>query len=267
MKRPILVTILFLLTAAFVDAHEFWLQTKKFHYKVGEEMNVEFIVGENFQGEPWDLMRHKVERLEVHTGITVKNLIKEVKDVKGKNLTYKFDREGTHLVAMESDFAYIELEAEKFNDYLKDDGLDNILDERTRSGRMGEGSKEFYKRYAKLIVQCGAKLDATFRRSAGFRYEIFPLANPASLKSGDYLDCRVMWEGKPEPHAMVKVWSFVGNRIFLQNIYTENDGTIRFPISSYGPWMVSSVKMVPSEKEGADYQSLWASIVFEIKAP
>ena len=81
------------------------------------------------------------------------------------------------------------------------------------------------------------------------------------------VDCRVMWEGKPEPHAMVKVWSLVGNRIFLQNIYTENDGTIRFPISSYGPWMVSSVKMIPSEKEGADYQSLWASIVFEIKAP
>ena len=128
MKRPILVTILLLLTAAFVDAHEFWLQTKKFRYKVGEEMNVEFMVGENFQGEPWDLKRHKVERLEVHTGITVKNLLKEVKDFKGKNLTYKFDREGTHLVAMESDFAYIELEAEKFNDYLKDDGLDNILD-------------------------------------------------------------------------------------------------------------------------------------------
>ncbi len=259
--------MLLLLVAVIGDAHEFWLLTKKFQYKIGEEMNVEFMVGENFQGESWDLSRHKVERLEIHTGITVKNLIKDVKDIKGKNLSYKFDREGTHLVAMESDYAFIELEAEKFNAYLEDDGLENMLDERKQSGRLKDGAKEYYKRFAKLIVQSGAKLDYTFRRSAGFRYEIFPLENPAALKSGDYLDCRVVWEGKPAASVMVKVWSHVGNRIFLQNIYTENDGTIRFPISSYGPWMVSSVKMIPSEKEGADYQSHWASLVFEIKQP
>lgn len=228
-------------------------------------MRVSFLVGENFEGEPWDLNRHKVERLEVHAGIAVKNLIKEVKSDKGSNLAYKFDREGTHLVAMESDFAFIELDAEKFNAYLEEDGLENIQEARKKTGRTEEGSREFYKRYAKLIVQCGIRTDATFRRSAGFRYEIFPLANPADLKSGDYLDCWVTWEGKPVPHTMVKVWSHVGNRIFLQNIYTENDGTIRFPISSLGPWMVSSVKMIPSEKDGADYMSHWASLVFEIK--
>ncbi len=267
MKRTVSSLVVLFIVAGISDAHEFWLLTKKFQYKVGEEMNVEFMVGENFQGEPWDLSRHKVERLEIHTGVTVKNLMKDVKDAKGKNLTYKFDREGTHLVALESDYATIELEAQKFNAYLQEDGLEDILDERKHSGREKEGAKEYYKRFAKLIVQCGTKLDATFRRSAGFRYEIFPLANPATLKSGDYLDCRVMWEGKPAPHMMVKVWSHVGNRIFLQNIYTENDGTIRFPISSYGPWMVSSVKMIPSETEGADYQSHWASLVFEIKQP
>jgi hypothetical protein len=58
----------------------------------------------------------------------------------------------------------------------------------------------------------------------------------------------------------------VGNRIFLQNIYTEKDGTIRFPVSSPGPWMVSAVKMIPSEREGADYMSHWASLVFEVPA-
>jgi len=50
----------------------------------------------------------------------------------------------------------------------------------------------------------------------------------------------------------------------LQNLFTENDGTVRFPISATGPWMVSSVKMIASEKEGAEYHSLWASLVFGI---
>lgn len=168
---------------------------------------------------------------------------------------------------MESNFAFIELEAEKFNQYLEEDGIENILEERNRTGRKNDGAKEFYKRYAKLIVQCGGRIDGTFRRNAGFRYEITPVNHPAMLKPGDYLDCRLTWEGKPVPHTMVKVWSFVGNRIFLQNIYTENDGTIRFPISSSGPWMVSSVKMLPTGQEGADYESHWSSLVFEIKAP
>lgn len=267
MRKFIGTGFFFLLVAAFSQGHEFWLQSTKYRYNVGEEMNVAFMVGENFQGEPWDLGRHKVERLEIHTGITVKKLEKQVTPTKGKNLTYKFDREGTHLVALESNFAFIELSADTFNTYLEEDGLENIRDERRRSGRTGERAKEYYKRYAKMIVQCGTKLDNTFRRSAGFRYEIFPLANPASLKPGDYLDCQVMWEGKPAANVMVKVWSHVGNRIFLQNIYTEKDGTIRFPISSTGPWMVSSVRMIPSEQEGADYQSQWASLVFEIQSP
>jgi hypothetical protein len=28
---------------------------------------------------------------------------------------------------------------------------------------------------------------------------------------------------------------------------------------------VSTVKMIPSEKPGADYQSMWSSLVFEIQ--
>lgn len=264
MKRVVSTGLLLIFLSLAGSAHEFWLLTKKFRYQVGEVMDVAFMVGENFQGEPWDLAKHKVERIEIHQGATVKRLENQVTPTKGKNLSYKFDREGTYMVAMESNFAFIELDAEKFNQYLEEDGLEAIADERKKAGRTGEGAKEFYKRYAKLVVQCGDRQDASFKRSAGFRYEIFPMSNPASLKPGDYLDCQVMWEKRPAPHAMVKVWSFVGNRIFLQNIYTENDGTTRFPISSAGPWMVSSVKMIQSEQPGADYQSQWASLVFEI---
>ena len=264
MKRKVLITLIVILASALTQAHEFWLQPNVYRFKVGEEMKVDFMVGENFSGEFWDLNRHRVERMEMHAGTMVKNLLKEVKSTAGKNLTYKFDREGTYLLALESDAAFIELEAEKFNAYLKEDGLDNILDARTNASQLDKPAKEYYKRFAKLLVQSGSKTDETFRKRMGFRYEIVPLTNPYTLKSGDYLECRVLWEGKPAPHALMKVWSHTGNRIFLQNIYAEDDGTIKFPLSSKGPWMVSSVKMIPSEKEGADYQSLWASLVFGI---
>jgi uncharacterized GH25 family protein len=264
MKKRFLTTFSVLLVISLAQAHEFWLQSSGFRFKMGETMVVDFVVGENFTGEFWDLKRHKVEKVSIHAGPMVKDLMKEVKSSAGKNLSYKFDREGTHLLALETNVAYIEMEADKFNDYLREDGIENILEARTQAKELDKPSKEFYNRFAKLLVQSGAKTDETYRKRMGFRYEIVPLVNPYLLKSGDYLECRVLWEGKPSPHSLVKVWSHIGNRTFLQNIYTENDGTIKFPISSSGAWMVSSVRMIASEKEGADYQSMWASLVFGI---
>ena len=265
MKQKLLLTFIISLVVALTQAHEFWLQPKKFRYTVGEEMKVAFMVGESFTGEFWDLNRHKVERLDIQSLGMVKNLLKEVKQTAGGNLSYKFIKEGTHLLALESNSAYLELEGAKFNAYLKEDGMDEILDARTSANELDKPSKEYYKRFAKLLVQSGARTDDTFRKRVGFRYEIVPLQNPYTLKSGDYLECRVLWEGKPSPHSMVKIWSHAGNKTFLQDLYTEDDGTVKFPISSEGPWMVSSVKMVASEKEGADYESFWASFVFAIE--
>jgi uncharacterized GH25 family protein len=63
----------------------------------------------------------------------------------------------------------------------------------------------------------------------------------------------------------VKVWGHVGNKIFLQNAYTEDDGTVKFPISATGAWMVSTVKMERAKKAGADWESSWASLVFSVE--
>ncbi len=125
--------------------------------------------------------------------------------------------------------------------------------------------KEFYSRYTKLLIQCGDKLDDTYKQKANLRLEIIPLQNPYALKSGDYMQCLLLFNGKPCPHQMVKIWNKIGNASIAQNAFSENDGTIKFPISSKGPWMVSTVKMISSEKPGADWQSFWGSLVFGIE--
>ncbi len=123
----------------------------------------------------------------------------------------------------------------------------------------------FYSHDVKLLIQAGAKTDDTFNKKIGARVEIIPKQNPYLLKSGDYLQCLVLFDGKPCAHQMIRVWSKIGNNTFEQNNYTENDGTIKFPISSKGPWMVSTVKMVPSEKPGAEWQTFWSNLVFGIE--
>lgn len=261
-----MVALMVVLTFSLLTkAHEFWMRPQKFRFEVGEEMKVDLMVGENFEGEFWDLLKHKVVKLELYHSLLKIDLTTDVKPTKGKNVSYKFAAEGTHLFALQSNAAFIELEGGKFNAYLKEDGLENILQRRTQKNELDQPAKEHYSRYAKLLVQCGSRTDEVYKRKVGLKHEIIPLNNPAVLKSGDYLECRVLFENKPAQHQLVKVWNLIGNRTFLQNIYTEDDGTIKFPISNAGPWMVSTVRMEPSENVQVDYESSWASLVFGIE--
>jgi uncharacterized GH25 family protein len=265
MNRKVILLCALVVFQTIAMAHEFWLRPKKFRYAIGEEAKVDFLVGENFNGEYWDLSLHKVEKLELITSTGRRDLTTSVKAGKGNNLTYKIAMQGTHLFALRSDKASIELDAVKFSDYLAEDGIENIIQLRKQNGETDKPAKEHYQRFAKLLLQGGSTPDEVYKRNVGFPLEIIPESNPYRLKSGDYLSCKIILNNKPLAHQMVKVWSIVGNRSFLQNMYTENDGTVKFPLSSKGPWMVSTVWMDEANAGDVDYESMWASLVFGIE--
>jgi uncharacterized GH25 family protein len=263
MKRLYAFIFVFVLWL-IAPAHEFWLQPDRFRFQPGETAVIDFMVGEHFTGTFWDMERHRAEAVRWMTAGTDRDVTAQVKKQKGKNLEVTMPTAGTQLFALRSNAAYIEMASEKFDEYLAEDGIDNILNER-RAHSSSAPVRELYTRCAKLLVQVGNRIDETFKRHAGHPLEIVPLQNPYSLTSGDYLDCRVLYNRAPLAHQKVKVWSFIGRRVFLQNIFTEKDGAIRFPISNRGPWMVSTVKMEKSANPQADYESLWATLVFGIE--
>jgi len=253
---------LFLMTLA--QAHEFWLQPAKFFLAPGERVDVRFMVGENFMGEPWDLTVHQIEKLDLYQTTGVLDVRDSVKAT-ANNLRISLMDEGTSLLAMQSSNAKIELEAEKFNAYLTEDGQDDVLEVRRKTNSLNKPGKEFYSRYTKLLLQVGEKKNDTYKKVVGFPIEIIPEKNPYLLKKGDPVRFTILFEGKPIFGAKVKVWNRFDNRTTIQNIYTEKNGVIETHISNPGPWMVSVVKMVPSKDKGADWQSYWGSLVFGIK--
>jgi uncharacterized GH25 family protein len=256
--------ISFLLLMCLLQSHEFWMTPTKFKVKAGEELAVSFMVGENFTGQAWDVAKG-VEKIQLFEKGQAKDLKPNMPGAKGGKLKIAMANPGTKMVALISQPAFIELDAEKFNQYLTEDGLEEVADWRSKNGQENSSARELYTRYSKLIVQVDGLLDDTWRKQVGHKLEIIPDQNPGAIKSGDYMGCQVLYQGKPMPHILVKVWGHVGNRIFLQNIYSENDGTIKFPISASGPWMVSAVKMEKSKKPEADWESSWASLVFNVE--
>ena len=263
MKR-ILLTIFFLTLLTLAGAHEFWLQPSRFLFTVGEKLLVSFLVGENFMGEPWDLRKHRIEKLELHQLTKSRDLADSVKEGAKDNLQITLREEGTHMLLMQSNNAFAEMEGEKFNAYLKEDGLDEVLDHRQRTNTLSTSAKESYARYSKLLIQVGDKKDDTYKKVAGFPVEIIPEKNPYALKIGDVIRFKILFQGKPSFGTKVRVWNRFDNRTTVQNIYTEKDGTMETRLSGKGPWMVSVVKMIPSKQVGSDWQSYWGSLVFGV---
>jgi len=68
MKR--LIVIAFVAISVLAAAHEFWLQPKKFRYNVGEDVKIDFLVGENFTGEAWQQLSPRREITSVTNWLT-----------------------------------------------------------------------------------------------------------------------------------------------------------------------------------------------------
>jgi len=248
-----------------VQAHELWMQPDKFTFKAGENLVVSFMAGENFIGAPWDLKTHRLTKLELKQQTKSTNLLDLLTSPERKTLTIPLKDEGTHLLLMQTENTFIELEGEKFDEYLKEDGLDEIYALRQKTNILNKPSSEYYSLHSKLLVQVGSHTDDTFRKVAGFPIEIIPERNPYMLKKGDPVRFRILFEGKPLFGAKVKVWNRFNNRTTIQNIYTEKSGMIETHISNPGRWMVSVVKMVPSKQDGAEWQRYRGSLVFGVE--
>ncbi len=265
MNKKIVIPILLFVAIALISAREFWLQPLKFVYKPGEKLVMNFKSGENFMGEPWDLQKNQIESLVLQHLSSSSSVLDSIKEDRNNNLILTLKAEGSYLLSMQTKNALNEWEAEKFNSFLKENGLDEILDRRTKTNTLASPTKEYYSGYTKLLLQVGEKKDDTHKKVNGFPVEILPLENPYALKIGDPIHFKILFDGKPVFGVRVKVWNRFDNRTTIQNIYTEKNGTLETRVSSPGPWMVSVVRMVPSKQSGADWQSYRGSLVFGIE--
>jgi uncharacterized GH25 family protein len=265
MKFRVIALSSLLILSFLAEAHEFWLHPERFRLNAGETLAVSFKIGENFTGEPWKFRKQRVELLNLYgdDGYQQK-LIDRIVDGDKENLKVTFERDGTHIIALQTNNAFIKTDGEKFNAYLKEDGLDEAYDFRLANNQLADSASELYSRYTKLLVQVGDKLSNTHLKELGFPIEIVPLENPYAVKVGDKIHFKVLYQGKPLFGARVKVMNRYNNRTLIQNIYTEKDGTMETTLSNRGLWMVHVVKMIPSKDKKAEWQSYWGNIVFGI---
>lgn len=258
-KKTLLI-FFFLITHCF--AHEFWLNPEKFYYEKGSIATIALQVGEDFEGSPW---KGSITRLSLFSPFQGETIIRPELDTLKRSLKVLFEGEGTNILVLQNKPSKIELDAEKFNAYLKEDGLEEILEFRKKNGLENTAGREIYERCAKLLLKVGKLQDKNFSRNTNLPLEIIPLNNPYSGKIGkkQKIYFSVKFQGKPAANLSIKFWQKVGTELIKKEAKTSASGEVSFEFLHQGKVMISCVKMIPHDNSAeADWHSYWASLVF-----
>jgi uncharacterized GH25 family protein len=257
------IIFLFLIIISSLSAHEFWLNPDKFIYKRTEEVNIRFLVGENFEGENWKGNNERIKSLQIYYGGVDDDLSPFVTEAAGDSIEYSMIDEGTNMIAFNSNNSFIDLEPSKFEEYLEEDGLTNALEYRKRNNERGCRGREFYQRCAKTLIQIGDIKDKTFSFATDLVIDIIPYSNPYELNNKELFRAKIFYKRSPLPNALIKVWHRINEKTEKKELRTDSNGEIAFPVTIKGKWMVSTVKMERLiDNPIADWQSYWGSLTW-----
>ena len=265
-----LLAFLLIATVASALAHEFWIFPENFFPKVGEKLAWRIQVGENYEGERWGGGSRRVERLRLLTTAGEKALTATVRqsDSQVEPPAVAIEVPGTQMLVLETNNSFIELEADKFEAYLKEDGLQLALDYRQKNAEQQKIGREFYRRCAKAILQVGDATNDLPSKPTALDLDIIPLQNPYAMQPGSPLTCRVLYQQKPLANAMVRCWRRVNGQTEVEFKQTDVKGEATFDLPKKGKaaYMLSSVHMVRlTGNDKADWQSLWGSVTFGMR--
>jgi len=261
-KKFFLTTLLFSILI-LLSSHEFWLCPDKFKYKQGEQINIRFFIGENFEGINWKGNKEKIKSLRLYYGGVRDDLSTNISNEEGDSLQLIMLDEGTNMISFNSTNTYIEIEAPKFNEYLHDDGLVNAIEYRKQFNETDSMGHELYQRSVKTLIQVGNKRDNTYSIPTDLPVDIIPLSNPYNLKTGDSLHAKILFQQQPLSNYLINLWWRVNDKTIKKSFMSDENGEVFFPVTSSGKWMLSVVKMMRLENDQkAQWQSYWGSLTW-----
>jgi uncharacterized GH25 family protein len=257
--KSILITTLLLVATPALLAHDFWIEPSTFRPAVGANVSVSLRVGQELIGDPVPRDSASIERFVLRDA----GADRDIGGFEGQDPAgwFRVQSAGIQVIGYRSKPRPVELPAGKFEQYLRDEGLERIVALRAKSGDSAKPSKEIFSRCAKSLLLAGdGKGGAVFSKPLGLRYELIPESNPMTAAE---LKVRALYEGKPLANALLVALDRDDPSVRI-DVRTDAGGRAAFHLPKNGVWLIKSVQMIAAPAgSGADWESLWASLTFE----
>jgi uncharacterized GH25 family protein len=261
--RSLFVVVAIALLSVPLAAHDMWIEPTTFFPQPGEIVSLRLRVGEDLLGDPLLLDSSLVNQFVVKDGDGIRPVVR--RDGRDPAGLVRLAAPGVHVIGYRSNPSAIEIPADMFNQYLKEEGLDGVSARRASRNEARAPAREIFSRCAKSLVFSGANADTAGDRQLGFTLELVAERNPYGLRADQDLPVRLVYENRPLSGALVVAINRL-NPAEKLSARTAADGRVRFKLRRDGMWLIKAVHMVPAPQDAqAEWASFWASLTFEMR--
>ena len=244
-------------------AHDFWIDPDRFDLQANDTVALTLRQGVRMKGDSLPYLTPLIDDFST----TDQTGRKVIQSMMGNDPAARLVIEpGTTLVGYQSNRDYVAIEPQKFRQYLDDEGLDNIADERQKRGEQNDRAREYFIRCSKLLLQAApVSGNEIFSTQLGYTLELMPETDPSVLPAGGELGVQLLYLKQPVSGVLVSAVSkdYPDEPIESR---TDVDGRARLTLRRSGTWLIKAVHMIRLENDNkADWESYWASLLFHLR--
>jgi uncharacterized GH25 family protein len=244
------------------QAHELWLMPSSFEPVRGEAVDVDLRVGAGWPGERVARQPEQVLRLALLDAAGERTL-PGVRGAAPAAVAVPHVA-GVSWLVYRSDRLALTLDAPTFERYLREEGLEHVIDARAQHGESASTGRELYSRCAKTLLRVDGDVTG-FDRPTGLTLELILMSDPRVADPGSSLRMRVLHRGQPLGGVLVKALPKNGGPSVQAR--STADGGVDLPLSATGVWLLNAVHMERAPRgSAADWESLWSSLVLHVGA-
>jgi uncharacterized GH25 family protein len=250
------------LSGASLAAHDMWIEPTAFTPDAGKVIAVRLRVGQDMLGDPLPRDSGLIDQFVVIDASGRRPVVgRDRADPAG---LLRIEQPGLSIIAYSSHPTPIVLEAEKFNQYLTEEGLETVAALRAQRKQTNVPAREAFARCAKSLIVAGTTTAQQQDRAVGFTLELVAERNPYLMRANDDMPVRLLYKGQPLAGALVVAMNRLSPEAKIK-ARTDATGHVRLRLAQRGMWLIKAVHMVPAPAGlDAEWASYWASVTFAL---
>lgn len=170
---------------------------------------------------------------------------------------------GHFLLAARTTPNFIELDAEKFEAYLRHERLEYVSEFRKNGAEATRPGRELYSKYVKSLLVAGEG-DEFFRHRVGFPIEFVPVQDPYAQPRAASIKVLLLFRGRPAPGHEVELQVAAEGKVETIALGpTDSQGMVDVPLRAGGLHKLHAIimeRLAPGRE--ADWESFWATLTF-----
>ena len=243
-----------------VNAHELWLEPINFNFNNKELFKTNINIGQDFMGSPFGFYSPNKKKLYIENKDKVKNLTPRNGDFPAIQILIL--EQGFHVLNYETNNELLKYDTvEKFEDFIKEQGLQKTINKLDRN----KIPTENYRRFAKVLITDGN--EGFFIQKPKLDFEIIALNAPYELKN-NLFEFQLFEKNKPLGNWQITIFSKDEKSSYKEKIKTNLNGEGKIRVIENRTYLLSAVKInkvnhLQKIKYNSDWFSLWASLVIK----